>query len=51
MLLALETNENAARVMHHEQKTSVHLEPWQSPVKTATTTVKIANLINPNTMR
>ena len=51
MLQALETDENAARAMQHEQKKAVHWEPWQSPVKTATTTVKIAKPINPNVMR
>ena len=51
MLQALETDENAARGMQHEQKKAVHLEPWQSPVKTVTTTVKIAKPINPNAMR
>ena len=51
MLQALETNENAARAMQHEQKMPVHWGPWQSPVKTATTTVKIAKAINPNAMR
>ena len=51
MLQALETDENAARAMQHEQKKAVHLEPWQSPVKTATTTTKIAKPINPNAMQ
>ena len=51
MLQALETNENAARAMQHEQKNAVQWEPWQSPVKTATTTVKIAKPINPNAVR
>ena len=37
--------------MQHEQKKAVHWEPWQSPVKTATTTVKVAKPINPNAMR
>ena len=37
--------------MQHEQEKSVHREPWQSPVRTATTTVKTAKPINPNAMR
>ena len=37
--------------MQHEQKKAVQWEPWQSPVKTATTTVKIAKPINPNAVR
>ena len=51
MLPGFETDENAARAMQHEQKKAVHWEPWQSPLKTATTTVKIAKPINPNAMR
>ena len=47
MLQALETDENAARAMQHEQKKAVQWEPWQSPLKTATTTVKIANPLTP----
>ena len=45
MLQALETDENTARAMQHEQKEAVHSEYWQSPVKTGTTTVKIAKPI------
>ena len=51
MLQALETDENAARAMQHEQKKAVHWELWQSPVKTGTTTVTIAKPINPNAVR
>ena len=51
MLQALETDENAARAMQHDQKKAVHWEPWQSPVKMRTTTVKIAKPINPNAVR
>ena len=47
MQQALETDEKAARAMQHEQKKAVHWEPWQSPVKTATTTVTIAKPVNP----
>ena len=51
MLQALETDENAAPAMQHEQEKAVHSEPWQSSVKTKTTTVQIAKPINPNAVR
>ena len=51
MLQALETDENAAGAMQHKMKKAVHWGPWQSPVKTATTSVKIAKPITPNAMR
>ena len=37
--------------MQHKQKKDVQWEPWQSPVKMDTTTVKIAKPINPDAVR